>query len=101
MDEIGLQDLWTFKDDADRCEVSTNQAIRSSIGHYVEDYFELAAKIAELQFRNRDYILFYRGQVRDWRVKSQDHLGSTLSPTIFADRCQALIMIGSRLGLRN
>ena len=83
MDTIGLADLWTFKDDGKNAEVSDCRAVRTSGGHPVDDFFELAAKIAELQFRNRDYVLFYRGQRRDWANSYQQHIGSTLRPTIF------------------
>jgi hypothetical protein len=83
MDTIGLQDLWTFKDFGGHAEVSNCRAVRTSDGHRVADYLELAAKIAELQFRNRDYVLFYRGQKCDWHTKGQKHTGSTLRPTIF------------------
>ena len=83
MDTIGLQDLWTFKDIGENAEVSDCRAVRTSEGHRVADYFELAAKIAELQFRNRDYVLLYRGQKCDWHTKGSKHIGSTLMPTIF------------------
>lgn len=83
MDTIGLQDLWTFKDLGERAEVSKCRDVRTSAGHEVANFYELAAKIAELQFRNRDYVLFYRGQQRDWIANSQRHMGSMLRPTIF------------------
>jgi FRG domain len=83
MDTIGLVDLWTFKDVGKNAEVSDCRTVRTSLGHPVADFFELAAKIAELQFRNRDYVLFYRGQRQDWSSSGQRHIGSTLRPTIF------------------
>ncbi|WP_417673903.1 FRG domain-containing protein [Roseibium sp.] len=83
MDTIGLEDLWTFTDSGKNAEISDCRAVRASKGHEVSDFFELAAKIAELQFRNRSHVLFYRGQHRDWIAESQFHIGSTLRPTIF------------------
>lgn len=83
MDTIGLTDLWTFEDSGNHAVVSDCLSVRCSAGHFVANYFELAAKIAELQFRNRDYVLFFRGQSKDWSARGQSHVGSTLSPTIF------------------
>jgi len=48
MDTIGLADLWTFNDVGNHAEVSDCLAVRTSAGHPVVDFFELAAKIAEL-----------------------------------------------------
>lgn len=83
MDTIGLEDLWTFKDSGQSAEVSDCRAVRTSRGHKVSDFFELAAKIAELQFRNRSQVLFFRGQQCDWIAENQPHIGSTLRPKIF------------------
>jgi hypothetical protein len=80
MDIIGVQDLWSFQDNGNEAVVVDCIQVRQSQGHEVSDYLELAGKIAELQFRNRDYVLLYRGQLRDHR----SHNGqSTLQPTIF------------------
>jgi len=83
MDTIGTTDLWTFEDSGGHAVVSDCRSVRRSKGHFVSNYLELAAKIAELQFRNRDYVLFFRGQRQDWSSKGQSHVGSTLRPTIF------------------
>jgi hypothetical protein len=80
MQTIGVQDLWSFKDHGTDAEPVDCDEVRRSNGHEVSDYLDLAKKIAELQFRNRDYVLLYRGQPRDYR----DHDGrSTLEPAIF------------------
>lgn len=79
MDVIGLQDLWSFEDNAETATVTKCQDVRRWDGHVVADYFELAAKVAELQFRNRDYVLLYRGQARDYKSNGK----STLRPSIF------------------
>ena len=80
MDTIGIQELWTFCDVGENAEIAECRDIRRSNGHEVSDYMDLAAKIAELQFRNRDYVLLFRGQARDHR----DHRNqSTLQPSFF------------------
>jgi hypothetical protein len=83
MDTIGKEDLWTFTDSGTNAEVSDNRSVRTSNGHEVSDFFELAAKVAELQFRNQGQVLFYRGQHSDYISDSQKHIGSLLRPTIF------------------
>lgn len=79
MDVIGVQDLWSFEDDAKNATVAKCRDVRSWDGNIVADYFELAAKVAEIQFRNRDYVLLYRGQTHDHRSNDL----STLRPSIF------------------
>ena len=61
METIGIQKIWTFSD-ATACHVANNTAIRKGPGHRVNSYLELATKIAELQFMNRDHVLLFRGQ---------------------------------------
>jgi len=80
MDTIGTQDLWTFHDNGENAEVATCQDVRQCRGHAVKDYMDLAAKIAELQFRNRDYVLLFRGQ----DIDHKDHgIKSSLLPSLF------------------
>jgi hypothetical protein len=79
MDVIGKQDLWSFTDNADVATVVECQNVRRWDGNEVASYFELAARIAELQFRNRDYVLLYRGQASDYK---SDNL-TALPPSIF------------------
>ena len=69
MEQIGKQKIWSYFDDADGARPAANRAIRAACGHRVTTYFELAKKVAELQFRNRDHVLLFRGQ-------SADHLSS-------------------------
>lgn len=54
--------------------------IRQGAGHRVGSFLELATKIAELQFRNRNHVLLFRGQSGDYR-NSQNN--TTLKPTLF------------------
>src|SRR5262245_44323481 len=67
METIGKQKIWSFLDRAPECRITTNTAIREGAGHKVGSYLELARKIAELQFLNRDHVLLFRGQGGDHR----------------------------------
>jgi hypothetical protein len=44
-----------------------NGVIRKGPGHRVRTFLDLATKVADLQFRNRDYVLLFRGQSTDHR----------------------------------
>ena len=81
METIGSQKIWSFFDRRG-CQVTKNTAIRQGPGHPVESYFELATKIAELQFLNRDHVLLFRGQGSDHRnIKHNTSLKPTLLPS--------------------
>jgi hypothetical protein len=80
METIGKQKIWSFLDRAKDCRITTNTAIREGRGHKVGSYLELARKIAELQFLNRDHVLLFRGQGGDHRNTKGN---SSLKPTLF------------------
>jgi hypothetical protein len=65
MEKIGNQKIWSFFDHAARSRPAANPTIRRGAGHRVQTYFELAKKVAELQFLNRDHVLLFRGQHKD------------------------------------
>ena len=67
MEIIGSQKIWTFSGDTTRIDSLTCSAIRKQSAHRVRNYMELATRIAELQFRNRDFVLMFRGQSGDFR----------------------------------
>lgn len=79
MEVIGTQRIWSFLDGEEEASETSNTAIRTDAGHKVGSYVELARKVAELQFRNRDHVLLFRGQAHDHKGGS----GTTLRPTIF------------------
>jgi hypothetical protein len=80
METIGSQKIWSFFDRQGKCLIARNTAIREGAGHKVRDYLELATKIAELQFLNRDHVLLFRGQGSDHtNIKGN----SSLKPTLF------------------
>lgn len=80
METIGKTEIFSFIDASSRASKATNSAIRGSTGHRVHSYIELARKVAELQFRNPDYVLLFRGQARDYKNQSAN---TTLKPSIF------------------
>jgi hypothetical protein len=79
MDQIGRQELWSFVDGSAEASITTNGSIRKGAGHRIDSYLELAMKIAELQFRNRDHVLLFRGQGSDHRNAKRY---STLKPSL-------------------
>jgi FRG domain len=79
MDTIGKQKLWSFLDRRGKATVTNCSAVRKSNAPLVVSYMELARKMAELQFLNRDFVLVFRGQSADYRNKSGN---TTLKPSI-------------------
>lgn len=66
MEKIGSQSIWSFFDANPTSRPASNHAIRGGGGHPVNSYLELARKVAELQFLNRDHVLLFRGQSKDY-----------------------------------
>lgn len=99
--------MWSFYREGDGAELvngSINR-IREGPGHTVTNFFDLATKVAELQFRNWGHVLLFRGQVREYR---DDQGRSKLRPRIFrgdrppgqqtlTERFERLALAGQRL----
>ena len=68
METIGTSRLSAYFDREKAVRVASNSKIRAGDGHPVKSYFDLARKIAELQFLNRDYVLLFRGQRTDHKT---------------------------------
>ena len=66
METIANSKLWSFTREGD-CRVRTCEEVRQKRSCRVQDYFDLAKKIAELQFRNPNYVLLFRGQKADYK----------------------------------
>jgi hypothetical protein len=80
METIGQAALWSFLDGSRKIQSTTNNKIRADAGFFVESYLDLATKVAELQFRNRDYVMLFRGQEQDYfNMKGN----TSLKPTLF------------------
>lgn len=70
MEIIGSQRILTFSGDADGIKALTCGTIRKNAAHRVRNFMDLANKVAELQFRNRDFFLMFRGQHGDFRNRT-------------------------------
>lgn len=79
MEVIGDQKIWTFVPGSKKAVPSKCTEIRKGNAHIVVDFMDLATKVAELQFMNRDFVLLYRGQKNDHK---NDKGNSTLKPTL-------------------
>lgn len=83
METIGHNEMWSLFDGSPHARVVKNGAVRHGSGHLVRSFMELATKVAELQFRNRDYVLLFRGQSADYPNSKGN---TTLKPTLFRPR---------------
>lgn len=80
MEKIGAQKIWSYFDESPKSRPVSNQKIRAGDGHPVFTFFDLAMKIAELQFLNRDHVLLFRGQSADHRSPDGN---TVLNPSLF------------------
>lgn len=80
MEKIGSQKIWSYFDHRTSLVPAKDHTIRAGPGHSVPTYFQLAMKVAELQFKNRDYVLLFRGQREDYKTTQKN---STLKPSLF------------------
>jgi len=79
METIGRSALWSL-DRAGKPINKSNTQVRRTKGVKVRSYRELARLVAELQFRNRDFVLVFRGQSKDYRNEAKN---TSLRPGIF------------------
>lgn len=80
MDVVGEQIVWSFANSDRSAKPFKCTDIRHGPGASARSFMELAKKVAELQFLNRDYVLLFRGQ-RDDVLTSQGN--TSLKPTLF------------------
>lgn len=80
METIGQSELWTFLSSERKALPASNSEVRKDSGHEIKTFNESAKKIAELQFKNWDYVLMFRGQNRDHA--NQAH-ATSLKPSLF------------------
>jgi len=80
METIGEQKIWSFAKKAKNALPMTCTAVRKDVAYKVNSFMDLATKVAELQFMNRDYVLLFRGQSADHK----NNQGNTsLKPSLF------------------
>jgi FRG domain len=80
METIGESKLWTFLPGSSKSTISSCMNVRKANAVRVSDYMELASKVAELQFLNRDHVLLFRGQRTDHKNNKGN---SRLKPSLF------------------
>lgn len=80
METIGKSQLWSYSDNKQKVQRTSNEVVRRSGGHAVNSYLGLAKKIAELQFRNPEHVLLFRGQHTDYKNINEE---SSLKPSLF------------------
>lgn len=81
MNEVSENRIWSYyKSPQAVAEViKRSTAVRQAEGHEVGSYMELATKVADLQFRNRDLVLMFRGQTGDYgNMKGNSSLKASL-----------------------
>lgn len=83
METIGSRTLWSYSSKHTDGGRATCQAVREYSGKHAESYLDLARMVSELQYRNPDHVLMFRGQSSDHK----DAKGrTTLPPSIFRGR---------------
>jgi len=80
METIGEQKLWTFVGTEMRTRPLRCTKIRHNAAPEVTSFMELARRVAELQFMNRDHVLLFREQAADYLTTQNN---SSLKPTLF------------------
>ncbi|GGF60413.1 hypothetical protein GCM10011402_10520 [Paracoccus acridae] len=80
MKRIGEEKLTYIDPETGHTERACNRTIRKSEAIHVENYLDLADRVAELQYLNPQYVMMFRGQ----RFDHRDGTGATtLRPSIF------------------
>jgi hypothetical protein len=79
METVATSEMWSFFNNKPDACIAGNTEVRHGAGHRVDSYLELAKKIAELQFRNRDLVLLFRGQKSDHQNLKDN---TSLKPTL-------------------
>jgi len=77
------QDVWTYLDSENKGKYFSIKKIREDSGYFIDNFQKLIEIIAEIQFKNPDFLLFYRGQDQDY--KNQNGL-TKIYPEIFRSR---------------
>jgi hypothetical protein len=81
---LGENNIWSFFDSKKRAQrIERATTVRQASGHTVKSFLELATKVAELQFRNPDFVLMFRGQNGDHRNSKGN---TTLKPSLFRSK---------------
>jgi hypothetical protein len=82
MKKVGAENPWSYFGPNQSIAQVSNEEVRTGTGHLVTSFTELASKVAELNYKNADHVLLFRGQTRDYPV-SPSSPASSLKPSIF------------------
>src|SRR4029453_7104815 len=88
METIGQTELWSYFNPQVEARRAKSREIREGCGHQVISFLDLAKKVAELQFRNPDYVLLFRGQPDDYRNRNRT---TSLKPSLFRSKTGAAV----------
>jgi hypothetical protein len=80
MEIIGGHRLWSFTEREEAARPATCTEVRKGRAREVRSYMDLATKVAELQFLNRDHVLLFRGQNADYK---NDKAETSIKPSLF------------------
>jgi hypothetical protein len=83
MKTIGDSEILSFLSGSRKVRRASNSDVREDDGHHVSSFVELAGKVAELQFRNWDHVLMFRGQDDDHKNRAR---ATSLKPSLFRSR---------------
>lgn len=93
MDILGHQKIYSYDEEKGGVVEKTSGDIRKSPAVRVHNFLDLASKIAELQYKNTESVLLFRGQARDHRNKDGF---TSLKPSILRDRTSSITNIDSQ-----
>src|SRR5690242_11176655 len=81
------RDIWSFTGHSPELKRYPQRDVRALPPARVDTFQELATRVAALSFRNPEYVLFFRGQARDY---SNSAGLSSLYPSIFRSETKKL-----------
>lgn len=76
------EQVWTYLPNHKDLTVADTQSVAERKGILVRNYADLVNKIASLAFKNPQWLLFFRGQEKDYKLG----YSTTLLPAIFRDQ---------------
>ncbi len=75
-------DFWTYLRNSKSITKADTQAVANGVGIWVNNYADMVRIIASLAFRNPQWLLFFRGQNKDYK----EGFSTSLLPAIFRNR---------------
>lgn len=83
MEIIGQDEIRSF-DHRGELQPLTNDEVRGGDGLFVNNYMDLATRVATLQFENPAHVLLFRGQLADYKRRGRSEADySSLPPRLF------------------